>query len=86
MNSDSDPETQWKTCLTEKTVRPTIYWFHQEFNHPGQEKLYKAIPQRYFQPQLRYWINSWICNTCQRYKIDGASYGLLGAREVHLVP
>ena len=72
-------------CLTEKTMHPTIYWFHQVLNHPGQEKLYKAIPQRYFQPQLRYWINSWICNTCQRYKIDGASYGLLGAREVHLV-
>ena len=77
VNSDSDPETQWKICLTEKTLIPTIYWFLEVLNHPGRERLFQAISQRYYHPVLRHWINSWNCDTCQRYKIDGAGYSLL---------
>ena len=50
VDPNSDPKTQWTICLTEKTARLTIFWFHQVLNHPGWERLHAATSQRYFHP------------------------------------
>ena len=84
--SGMDPETQWKICLTQETLLPTIRWFHQILNHPGQEQLFHSIYSCFYHPQLRHAINSFICDACQKYKLSGTGYGHLPPRDVNLTP
>ena len=81
-----DPETQWKICLTQETLLPTIWWFHQILNHPSQEQLFHSIYSCFYHPQLCHAINSFICDACQKYKLSGAGYGHLPPRDVNLTP
>ena len=43
VSPDNNPETQWSIYLTQQTAIPTICWFHQVLNHPGQEKIHVTI-------------------------------------------
>ena len=82
---NEDPE-DWKICLPENAVLPTIRWFHQVLNHPGQQRLFAAISARYYHPQLRSHVNHFVCDSCQLYKIDGPGYGHLAPRETWVAP
>jgi len=86
INPNEDADTQWKICLTKKTLIPTIRWFHQVLNHPGQTRLHDAINTRYYHPQLRHEVNNFACDACQKYKLSGTGYGLLPPRESHVQP
>ena len=72
-----NPDTQWKICLTQDSLIPTIHWFHQVLNHPGQARLFAALNQRYYHVQMRHFVTHFNCDTFQRYKLDGAGYGHL---------
>ena len=86
VDPDSDPEMQWKICLTEKTMRPTIFWFHQVLNHPGQEKTVCHHSTEIFSSTITS-LGQRICLWClPEIHIDGAGYGLLAAQGVHLAP
>ena len=72
--------------MTQDSLIPTIRWFHQVLNHPGQARLFAALNQRYYHVQMRHFVTHFNCDTCQRYKLDGAGYGHLAEREVRVMP
>ena len=54
--------------------------------HPGQSRLNETIRQRYYHPKLRYWVDRYKCEHCQRHKLPGRGYGLFPEREIRIVP
>ena len=72
--------------LTKHTIIPSICWFRQVLNHPGQARLFATIVAGYYQPQLRHYVISFVCDACQRYKIDGIGCDSLAVQEVRLAP
>ena len=83
--SEKDEDTDWKICLTDEAVDHAIAWFHQIFNHPGQQRLFQGM-HRYYHPALRKKIEAFTCDACQRYKVDGRGFGHLPARDVRAAP
>jgi transposase InsO family protein len=48
--------------------------------------LYEQIRQRYYNRDLRRYIDNFNCEFCQRNQLDGRGYGLLPEREVRSIP
>ena len=67
-------------------VLPTIAWFHEVMGHPGQTRLNETLRQRYYHPQLRYKVERFKCDYCQRNKLVGRGYGLILMRDLRLSP
>ena len=80
-----DTTNDWKICLTDEAVGPAVAWFHQVLGHPGRQRLYQGMNQ-YYHPKLRTSIDSYQCNACQRYKVDGRGFGHLAPRDVQMAP
>eukprot|EP00957_Ditylum_brightwellii_P080299 6107539-Ditylum_brightwellii.AAC.1 len=76
-----DANTQWKIALAEAAIIPTIKWFHQVLNHPGSKRLRLTLQQRYHHLELRRHVDNYVCEACQRHKLDGPGYGLLPERD-----
>ena len=62
--SGKNEESDWKICLTDTAVDHAIAWFHQIFNHPGQQRLFQGM-HRYYHPTLRQKIEAFRCDACQ---------------------
>ena len=82
----NNADTKWRIVLPEQTIRRTIRWFHLVMGHPGQKRLRETINQRYHHPKLRYHIDRFKCEHCQRHKLSGRGYGLLPEREMRIAP
>ncbi len=80
-----DKDQDWKIYLTDQSVEPSIVWFHQLLNHPGQQRLLQGMA-RYFHPKLKQKIDAFKCDACQRYKTDSRGYGHMPARDVRTAP
>ena len=83
--SASGKEDDWKICLSDEAVNHAIVYFHQLLNHPGKSRLQQGMA-RYYHPRLRQLIEEFKCDACQRYKVDGKSYGQLPPRDVRMAP
>lgn len=75
----------WKICLTDEAVNPSIAWFHQMLGHPGSQRLFEGM-NRFYHPNLRKLTNDFKCDACQRYKVDGRGFGHLAPRDVRAAP
>ena len=82
----NDPLSQWKIALSDQMVIPTIKWFHKVMGHHGQTRLNATLRQRYHHHKLRYHIERFNCEHCQRHKLPGKGYGLLPERELRIAP
>ena len=82
----NNPYEIWKIALPDQMVKPTIKWFHEVMGHPGQSRLNETLRQRYYHHKLRYYIDRFKCEHCQRHKLPGKGYGLLPERELKIAP
>ena len=78
----NDDSSNWKITLPNELVKPTIQWYHQVTGHPGSKRLYEHLRQRYYNRDMRRYIDCFNCNYCQRNKLEGRGYGLLPEWEV----
>ena len=81
-----DDPSNSKLALPRELVRPTVNWYHQVTGHPGSKRLYEQICQRYYNRDIRRYIDNFNCDYCQRNKLDGKGNGLLPEREVRSIP
>ena len=81
-----DPNIKWKIALPESMIEQTVHWFHRLMGHPGQKRLRETLKQRYHHPKLRYHIDRFRCEHCQKHKLSGRGYGLLPEREMRIAP
>ena len=82
----NNPYEIWKIALADQMVQPTIKWFHEVMGHPGQSRLNETLRQRYHHHKLRYYIDRFKCEHCQKHKLPGKGYGLLPERELRIAP
>jgi transposase InsO family protein len=82
----NNPYEIWKIALPDQMVKPTIKWFQEVMGHPGQSRLNETLRQRYYHHKLRYFIDRFKCEHCQRHKLPGKGYGLLPEREIKIAP
>ena len=68
-------EEDWKIVLSDTAVKEAVDWFHQLLNHPGKHRLFQGM-KRYHHPMLRQIVDSYKCDACQRYKVDGRGFGI----------
>jgi hypothetical protein len=61
-------------------------WYHQVTGHPGSERLYQHIHQRYYNPKKRSLVDNFKCNYCKRNKLDGKGFGFLPEQEFRSIP
>ncbi|KAL7525960.1 hypothetical protein ACHAXR_004955, partial [Thalassiosira sp. AJA248-18] len=59
---------------------------HDDPTHPGEKRLRETLQQRYYHIKLRYTIDRFKCEHCQRHKLSGRGYGLLPEREMRIAP
>ena len=78
-------EEDWKIVLSDTAVKEAVDWFHQLLNHPGKHRLFQGM-KRYHHPMLRQIVDSYKCDACQRYKVDGRGFGHLPPRDVRAAP
>ena len=81
-----DPDEQWRIALPQQMLEETVRRFHQVMGHPGEKRLSETIQQRYHHPKLRYTIDRFRCEHCQRHKLSGKGYRLLLEREMQTAP
>ena len=81
-----DNPSNWKIALPSELINPTVRWYHQVTGHPGSKRLNDLISKRYYNRDLRRYIDNFNCDHCQRDKLDGKGYGLLPEREVRSIP
>ncbi len=81
-----DNAANWRIALPEELILPTIKWYHQGTGHPGSNRLYKQLKQRYYHRDLRWVADNLNCDFCQRNKLDGKGYGFLPEHEVCSIP
>ena len=86
VKTHDDPTTQWKIALPEQMLEETVSWFHTVMGHPGEKRLRETLQQRYYHTKLRYTIDRFKCEHCQRHKLSGRGYGLLPEREMRIAP
>jgi hypothetical protein len=73
--------------LPKDFIVPTIRWYHQVTGQPGSKKLYQHIHQGYYNCDLRRLVDNFMCNYCQRIKLDGKEgYGFLPECKVRSIP
>jgi hypothetical protein len=82
------PDKPWRIAIPTVMVDDVIRWYHLVLGHPGIVRLYETISTHFVHPYLKVRIEAVIksCDTCQRSKLPGASYGELPPREATLVP
>ena len=80
------PDEQWRIALPQQMLEATVKWFHQVMGHPGEKRLRETLQQRYYHSKLRYTIDKFKCEHCQRHKLSGKGYGLLPEREMRIAP
>jgi hypothetical protein len=80
------PDEQWRIALPQQMLEETVKWFHQVMGHPGEKRLRETLQQRYYHSKLRYTIDKFKCEHCQRHKLSGKGYGLLPEREMRIAP
>ena len=51
-------------------VLPTIKWFHVVTGHPGTKRLRLTLQAKYYHPDLRRQVDTYLRPDCQRYKLD----------------
>ena len=78
-------EDDWKICLTDQTLDPTIEFFHQLLNHPSHNVLLSTM-RLFYHPSLSERARSFACDTCQRVKSGTRGVGHFPPREVNLAP
>ena len=81
-----DPQSAWKIALPDSVINPLLRWYHQVLGHPGEKRLHAAVSQRYHHHELRRHCDRFVCDACQRHKLDGRGYGLLPERDVQGQP
>jgi hypothetical protein len=81
-----DNPSNWKIALPSELINPTVRWYHQVTGHPGSKRLNDLISKRYYNRDLRRYIDNFNCDHCQQNKLDGKGYGLLPEREVRSIP
>ncbi len=54
--------------------------------HSGNKCLYMQLSMQYYHRDLRWLIDNYHCNHCQRNKLDGKGYGILPKREMQMMP
>ena len=81
----ADKDQDWKICLSDEAVDPSIAWFHKLLNHPGKDRLFQGMG-RFCHPHLRKKISEFKCDACQRFKMDLRGAGHLPARDVRAAP
>jgi hypothetical protein len=81
-----NPDEQWRIALPQQMLEETVKWFHQVMGHPGEKRLRETLQQRYYHSKLRYTIDKFKCEHCQRHKLSGKGYGLLPEREMRIAP
>jgi hypothetical protein len=81
-----DAATGWKIALPDGMVQPTIEWFHLVLGHPGSKRLRLTMNARYYHPELRKFIDRYVCEACQRNKLSGRGHGLLPERNIREAP
>ena len=77
-----NPDKQWRIALPQQMLEETVKWFHQVMGHPREKRLRETLQQRYHHSKLRYTIDNFKCEHCQRHKLSGKGYGLLPEREL----
>ena len=82
----NDDPSNWKITLPNELIEPTVQWYHQVTGHPGSKRLYEHLRQRYYNRDMRKYIDRFNCDYCQRNKLEGRGYGLLPEREVRSIP
>jgi hypothetical protein len=82
----TERKTKWRIALPKQMLKPTIEWFHIVTGHPGSKKLRLTLEQRYYNPEMRRYIDNYKCADCQHHKLDGKGYGLLPERELKEQP
>jgi len=78
----------WRIAIPSASLVGVIRWFHQFLNHVGSSRLYSTIANHYWHPNLRNRVDDLVskCDTCQRHKLIGRSYGELPARQATVAP
>ncbi len=61
-------------------------WYHQVTGHPGSERLYHYLHQRYYNCELRQLVDNFNCDYYQRNKLAGKGCGFLPEHEVRSIP
>ena len=77
-----DKARQWKIALPQSMVESTVEWFHQILGHPGSSRMRHTLQARYYHPDMRTHVDKYVCDACQRHKLQGRGYGLLPERNV----
>jgi len=82
------PNEPWKIAIPTASLTEVIRWFHQYLNHAGSTRLFNTINNHYWHPHLRRQVNDFVskCDTCQRYKLIGRSYGKLPELQATVAP
>jgi transposase InsO family protein len=81
-----DKARQWKIALPYNMLESTVEWFHQILGHPGSSRMRHTLQARYYHPDMRSHVDKYVCDACQRHKLQGRGYGLLPERNVVEVP
>ena len=61
-----NPDMDWKIVIPENIINQVIKWFHQVLGHPGNKRMRYTIQERYYHPNLRSYIDKFVCETCQK--------------------
>jgi hypothetical protein len=56
-----DNPANWKIALPSELINATIRWYHQVTGHPGSKRLNDLISKRYYNRDLRQYIDNFNC-------------------------
>jgi hypothetical protein len=59
-----DNPANWKIALPSELINPTVRWYHQVTGHPGSKRLNDLISKRYYNRDLRRYIDNLNCDHC----------------------
>jgi hypothetical protein len=86
VHQGDNPDKQWRIVLPQQMLEETVKWFHQVMGHTDEKRLRETLQQCYHHPKLRYTINRFQYEHCQRHKLSGKGYGLLPEGEMQTAP
>ena len=80
-----------KIIIPDELRERVIEWYHDRLVHPGRDRLFESINQHFDcarAGQLRNAVSRYVagCDTCQKAKKTGKSYGQLPAKQVVTKP
>ena len=85
-NGPADPEKDWKVCLPTAMLQDAARWYHLVLGHAGTKRMFAAITKMFFHPNINWAVNNLQCDVCQQFKLTGAGFGKLPAKEAILMP